>query len=181
MLNKAKVLSSEVVYPGKWIEIRRDNIQKPDGTKAIHEIAKRRNCILVLAFKNRELLLTRQFRYPANEFLWELPTGFINKNETPLKAAIREFEEESGQIPLQIELLGSFWTWPGFSTQKTFIFLANKFTKGKKSLDNSEADLKSRFIPYEKVMEYIKKGIIKTPSTIAALAIFNLKEKAPVT
>lgn len=177
MADKFKVLSSTVVYFGKWIEVRKDTIIKPDGTVVVHEIAKRKDCILVLGFKNKSLLLTKQYRYPANELLWELPTGFIDKDETPLMAAKREFEEESGLNPFKIELLGSFWTWPGFSTQKTYVFFANKFTIGKKSLDVSESDLKCKFIPYLKVIKMVEKGIIKSSTTLGALTILSQTKK----
>jgi len=180
MVKKIKVLSSKVVYRGKWVEVTSDKIVKPDGVEANHEVARRGDCVLILAFEGDKLLLVKQWRYPANESLWELPSGFINKSETPLKAARRELQEESGLIPLKIKSLGVFLTWPSFSTQKIFLFYANKFRMGKISHDKTESDLKSRFIPYKQVLRFVKKGTMKTSSTLAALAIMDIKQKKVV-
>lgn len=175
MLKKATILSSKTVYFGKWVEIRKDIIKKPDGTEATHEIAKRKDCVLILAIKNRELLLIKQYRYPADEILWELPTGFINKGEDPLGAAVRELEEESGLKSTKTDLIGSFWTWPGFSTQKTYVFLAHDLVKGTKKLDKTESDLQSKFVSYKNLAKLVEKGVIKSSTSLAALNIFNQK------
>lgn len=175
MLKKARILSSKTIYLGKWVEIRKDKIKKPDGTEAVHEVAKRRDCVLILAIKNRKLLLIKQYRYPANEILWELPTGFINEGEAPLRAAVRELEEESGFKSIKTDFIGSFWTWPGFSTQKTYVFLAHDLVKGTKKLDKTESDLESKFVSYENLAKLVEKGVIKSSTSLAALNIFNRK------
>lgn len=173
MQNSVKILSSKAVYKGRWVTLYKDEIIKPDGNKAIHEVAKRNDSVLVVAKQRKRLCLIKQYRFPANEILWEFPTGFINKNENPRQAAVREFEEEVGLIPSQIKRLGSFWTWPGFSTQKTYVFFADKFKEGKTSPDETEVDIEAVFIQEQKLFEMIKSGIIRSSTTLAALSLLR--------
>ncbi|MDD4135739.1 MAG: NUDIX hydrolase [Candidatus Shapirobacteria bacterium] len=169
MENKAIVVSSNNEYKGKWVSINKDKIIKPNGTNAEHEIAIRGDCVLILAIDKGKVCLVKQFRYPANESLWELPTGFINLNESPKNAAIREFSEEVGLKPSKIKKIAKYWTWPGFSTQKVNVFLLTDFTKTKKKLDESESDLQHKFIKIETVFKMVKSGTIRSSVSIAAL------------
>lgn len=169
MNKKAVVINSSNGYKGKWVSINRDEIVKPDGSKAEHEIAIRGDCVLILALDKDKICLVKQFRYPANEDLWEFPTGFINDDESPEDAAVREFTEEVGFRPLEIKQVGSYWTWPGFSTQKVNVFLLSNLVKSERKLDESESDLKYRFVKLETVFRMAKNGIIRSSASLAAL------------
>lgn len=169
MENKAIIVSSNNKYKGKWVSINEDKIIKPNGTNAYHEVAIREDCVLILAIDKGKVCLVKQFRYPANESLWEFPAGFINLHENPKKAAIREFSEEVGLKPSKIKKIAEFWTWPGFSTQKVNVFLLTDFTKSKKNLDKSESDLEHKFIKIETVFKMAKSGAIRSSVSLAAL------------
>ena len=169
MENKAIIVSSNNKYRGKWVSINKDKIIKPNGTNTEHDVAVRGDCVLILAIDKDKVCLVKQFRYPANESLWEFPTGFINLHENPKNAAIREFSEEVGLKPSKIKKIAKYWTWPGFSTQKVNVFLLTDFTKSKKNLDESESDLKHKFIKIETVFKMAKSGAIRSSASLAAL------------
>lgn len=169
MNKKAVVVNSDNVYKGKWVSINKVNIIKPDGAKAEHEVAIRPDCVLMLALKKDKICFVRQFRYPASEYLWEFPTGFINMNEEPKDAAIREFTEEVGLKPLKVKQVGEYWTWPGFSTQKVYVFLLSNFVRSKRKLDDTESDLRYKFVKLDTLPKMVKDGHIRSSSSLAAL------------
>lgn len=175
MSEKARKVSLKTIYKSKWIVVSEDKIIKPDGTTAIHNVVKRRDCIMIIAVKNNMLCMVNSFRYPADKRLWELPTGFIEKGETPHNAAKRELQEETGLIASELDYLGFFWTLPGLLTQKTHVFFVNEFIEGKTSLDVTETDLKTKFIFMNQINELIKEGKLQSGSTFAGLYFLGQK------
>jgi len=112
-----RVTMDQAVEPGGF-EIHRAIVQH-DGSAVIMPVdAKRR------------VLLVRQYRLPAQQFLWELPAGRIDPGETPLKAARRELAEETGYKAKKVEKLAEFYASPGFLAEKMNLFLATGLTPG---------------------------------------------------
>lgn len=172
-MQKVKVLSSKIIYKGKWLTLRCDYIIKPDGTRAVHEIIERRNCVLIIPKQGDKYYMVKMYRYPVNSESWEFPQGFINEGENPKQSAIREVEEETGFCPKTCKKLGFIWTWAGLLRQKMYIFLSNDYTLGTSKLDETEKDLQLSQFSYDEIIKMVKEGKIQNSATLAALTLYK--------
>lgn len=175
--NKVRIISSKILYEGKWVKLRKDEIIKPDGTKATHEIAERNDCVIIIAVKNKKFTMVRSYRYAVDDKSWEFPTGFINKGEIPEKAAIRELEEETGLVAKNLKPLGLFWAWPGFLTSKAYVYYADSFSLGKTSLDETESDMEIAYFTQDQIKTMVTDGTIRSSATLATIGLSRLQNK----
>lgn len=172
---KATVLSSEVIYKGKWVTLRKDEIIKPDGTRATHEVVERKDGVLIIPYIGGKFSMVAMYRYAVNDTSWEFPMGFIEMGETPDEAAKRELEEETGLIPTSLTYLGNVWSWAGLLTQKLHIFYADKFIFGKQQLDQTEKDLIKKHFTFQQIQKMAKSGELRNSSTAAALGLYLIQ------
>ncbi|MCF8149698.1 MAG: NUDIX hydrolase [Burkholderiaceae bacterium] len=90
-------ITSEPVFDGKLLHVRRDTVRMANGHEAVREWIAHPGAVVVLAkLDNGKLLFERQFRYPLGRIFIELPAGKIDPDEHPLDTAKRELREETG-------------------------------------------------------------------------------------
>jgi ADP-ribose pyrophosphatase len=90
-------VSSEPVFDGKLLHVRRDMVRLPDGHEMVREWVAHPGAVVVIAgLDNGKFLFERQFRYPLRRIFIELPAGKIDPDEHPLDTAKRELREETG-------------------------------------------------------------------------------------
>lgn len=119
-----KTLSSEYVFRGKVIDVKRDDILVSNGHKSIREVVEHSGGVVILAIKDDKILAVKQFRYPIKTTSIELPAGKLEKGENPDFAAKRELEEETGYIAKNWKSLGYIYTSVGFCNEKLYLYLA---------------------------------------------------------
>lgn len=120
-----KVLKSEIKYHGKVFDHQVDEILYDSGNIGIREVAVHPGGAVVIPIKDDgKIILVKQFRYPLQKTLIELPAGKLDLNEDPLKCAVRELEEETGYKAKHFEKLGAIYTAPGYCTEILHIFKA---------------------------------------------------------
>jgi ADP-ribose pyrophosphatase len=127
-----KIDSSREVYSCKIFRVTEDEASdKKSGWKMKRSIVRHRGSAVMMAVdaKNR-VLLVRQYRLPANDFLWELPAGKLDEGESAAQAAKRELIEETGVRAKKWKKLASFFPSPGYVEEKMTIFLATDLTEG---------------------------------------------------
>ena len=164
-----KTLNTAAIYNGKVFNITRDDVELSNGKKTIREVVHHKGGVVIAAEKDNKILMVKQFRYPAQDVLYELPAGKLDKaNESILDAAKRELEEETGYNAKSWESLGFIWTSPGFCNEKLYLFKATDLTFIGQHLDEGEI-LNYIEIEKEQVFKMIKDGIINDSKTIAAL------------
>lgn len=164
-----KQISSKEIYRGKVFTITCDDIELFDGYKSKREVVHHNGGVVIVAEKDKNILMVEQYRYATKEVLYELPAGKLDKkNEDILSAAKRELEEETGYLAQTWNSLGFIWTSPGFCTEKLFLFKANNLTFKGQHLDEGER-LNYIEVPVNEVFEMIKKGKINDAKTICAL------------
>lgn len=164
-----KTLTSEYVFKGKVIDVRRDDIEISNGHKSIREVVEHSGGVTMLAVKdNGNVLLVRQFRYPIKSVSLELPAGKLEPNENPDLAAKRELEEETGYVSDNWIKLGYIYTSVGFCDEKLHLYLARDLKFKKENPDEDEI-IECEEYSLEEVMDMINNGIINDAKTICTI------------
>ena len=124
MLNTEITVKSEKIFEGKIVNLRVDTVELENQKYAKREIVEHKSAACILAVNNDKILLVRQYRKAIEEFIYELPAGILNIAEEPHEGALRELEEETGYTAGKIKLIYEFYTSPGFSNEKVYLFEA---------------------------------------------------------
>jgi len=163
------LISSEVVYKGKIFDIKRDRVKTSFGNEATRDVLvhKGATAAVVVTHKNT-ILLVKQYRHSAEDFLLEIPAGGLEDGENPSDCIIRELQEEVGVKPNKIEFLYQIWLAPGYSSEKLFVYLATDLEKSILPHDQDE-DLEVVELTFDEVIEMIVSGKIRDAKTIAAV------------
>jgi ADP-ribose pyrophosphatase len=122
---KAKRIESRRVYAGKVVSVDVDQVEEPGGVRAVREVLRHPGSVAVLAIHDDgRLVLVRQYRYPVDDEVWELPAGRLDAGETPEQAARRELVEEVGLEASELTRMSVFYTTPGFCDEVMYLFRA---------------------------------------------------------
>lgn len=163
-------LSSEAVFKGKLLEVRRDVVALPDGAQGVREYVVHPGAVVVLAvLANGKLLFERQYRYPLRQEFLELPAGKIDPGEDILATGKRELLEETGHAADEWQYLGVIHPCIGYSDERIEIFLARGVKRiGDPQLDHGEF-LEVLEISLQEARESVRQGKITDAKTISAL------------
>ena len=165
---KEKTLVENVLYKGKVLTLRRDEVALPDGKTAIREVVHHNGGSCIFCEKDGKILFVKQFRYAFGEEVLELPAGKREKDEPPEITALRELEEEGGIKAKKAELLFEVYPSPGYTDEKIYIYKATELEDCAQKLDEDEF-LSAVWIDKEEVKKLIKSGRIKDGKTLIAL------------
>ncbi len=134
-----KTISSETIYEGKIITVKKDKAELENGEIVTRELVVHNGgvCVVALTDKN-EILLVKQFRYPFSEALLELPAGKLEKNEDHRDAGLRELKEETGAVCKKFEYLGVSYPSVAYLSEKIHIYLAMGLKFESQNLDSDE-------------------------------------------
>jgi len=114
------------------------------------------------------VLLIRQYRYAADEFLWELPAGRIDKGEDALTAAKRELAEETGYSASEWKIALLYYSSPGFLDETMSVYAARDLRKGKASPEEDES-ITAKLVPLTKAVRWVMSGKIGDGKAIAGV------------
>jgi ADP-ribose pyrophosphatase len=169
---KAIVLSSATIYEGPVFGIRRDEIIEPTGVRTVREMITHPGSVVVLpVLPDDRIVLIRQYRYAAKQFLWELVAGRIDGGESPKAAAARELIEETGFRAKRFRILLDFFPTPGFLEERMFILLAEGLTAGEAEPEEDEKII-SRAYNRKQLEEMIRRGKLRDAKSIAGLLYY---------
>jgi ADP-ribose pyrophosphatase len=166
------VISSRTVYRGPVFWVTMDQVQEPGGIRARRDIIHHSGSVVVLAVddstKQPRILLERQYRHAAKDFLWELPAGRIDPGEKELPAARRELLEETGYTAANWRRILHFYASPGFVAETMAIYLA---TGPRPGVAQPEADevIQIHLVPLATAVRMVLKGDIHDAKTIAGV------------
>jgi ADP-ribose pyrophosphatase len=132
-------LSSELVFQGRLLEVRRDLAGLPDGSEATREYIVHPGAVMVVPlFDDGRLLMERQWRYPLARVMLEFPAGKLEAGEAPLVCAARELAEETGYRAREWARAGVLHNAIAYSDEAIEIWFARGLVAGERHLDAGE-------------------------------------------
>lgn len=170
-LEVAATIDSKIIHQGKFISVRRDEIDYPDGVHKTWDIILHPGAVAIIPItKEGDLILVEQWRRAIGRVTLELPAGVIDPGETPEVCAQRELQEEIGKKAGKIAYLGSYYSSPGVYTEKVHLFVArNLETSQLRGEDTDEIDI--RIVPFKDALKLIKDGMICDAKTALGILL----------
>ena len=161
------------VYHGRIISVDLDEVRFPDGSTGTLEMIRHPGASAVVPVLGEpgddpEVLLIRQYRYAADQFLYEIPAGRLDPGESPADCARRELQEETGYSAGRVEHVFTMYTTPGFTDEKIHLFVATGLVAGQA---HREADEFMELVPtrLSRALSMVEQGEIQDAKTALAL------------
>ena len=134
-----KQIDTKTVYQGMIVSVRNDIAELQNGSRVDREVVEHPGGVgIVPLTKDNKVLMVRQYRYPMEEELLEIPAGKLDEGEDPFACAVRELSEETGCTAGRYVDLGASYPSPGFCREKLYIYLAMDLQYGDMHLDENE-------------------------------------------
>jgi ADP-ribose pyrophosphatase len=174
---KAQILSSEVVFDGPLFKIVRDKLIEPGGAENVRDVIRHNGSVVILAVdssrskKDPWIVVERQYRHAANQFLWELPAGKLEEGEEAVAGAKRELEEETGYQAKKWKPLVEYFASPGFLGESMKVFLAEGLVAGEAHPEADE-NIELRLVKLSEVLKMIAKGAILDGKTLTSVLLY---------
>lgn len=168
---KAQVLSSRLAYQGKVFSVYTENVREPNGVTAVRDVVRHNGSVVVLAVDDVTnpadplVVIERQFRHAADQYLLELPAGRVEPGENVLAAAKRELIEETGYRAKKWTKLVRYFASPGFVGEWMEIYLATGISAGIAEPEDDER-IEVRLVPLSELQAMCAAGKIQDGKTI---------------
>ena len=177
-IERATIVSSEVVYTGPLFRILHDKLIEPGGRRNERDVIRHNGSVVILALDSSKsksdpwIVMERQYRHAANQFLWELPAGKLEPGEDALEGAQRELAEETGYRAKKWRPLVEYYASPGFLGESMKVFVAEGLEPG---ADHPEEDekIELRLVRLSDVLKAIEKGAILDGKTLSSVLLYD--------
>lgn len=165
-----KTQSSREIYQNKWMSLREDIAELPDGRTTIYGVCSFGQCVGVLPFlDDDQVVLVRQYRYVQKEdFRWEMPTGGIKPGESPEEAAQRELSEEAGYRAASLVPVSIYYTSKSVCDETAHLYLGYGLSQHKLPPDDTEF-FEIRTFPFDEVLRMVRESEIRDGMTVTAV------------
>ena len=173
-----KVTKNDIIFTGRVFTLKVDEIEYDSANKGIREVAIHPGGAVILALKDDgKIIFVKQFRYPLNKTIIELPAGKLEKGEDPLVCATRELTEETGYKAKEIIKLGTICSSPGFCTELLHLYMAIGLTPGNHNREEGEYGMEILELTPDEADKMIASGEIMDAKTICGMQYFHLINK----
>ena len=161
--------STRPVYENRWIKVREDMALLPDGRTTIYGVVDAGDCVGILPFVDADtVLLVGQYRYVAQGFYWEIPTGAQHAGENLEQAAQRELAEEAGREADQLVKLCDFHTSKIIMRETAYLYLARDLRPASQQPDATEFIERREFL-FAEVVRMVERAEIKDAMSVIAV------------
>jgi ADP-ribose pyrophosphatase len=164
-----------VAFEGRIFAVHVDRAEMPGGREITLEVVRHPASVVLLPMPDPDhVVLVRQYRYPIDRWVWELPAGSIDPGEAPDTAAWRECHEEIGKVPRRLERLGSLFPTPGYCDEEMIFYRLYGLDEPSAAahLDEDEV-LEPRTFSLDDVRAMIRRREILDMKTVAGLALLD--------
>ena len=173
-----KTLASKQVYDNPWIAVREDKVIRPDGEPGIYGVVHFKNIAMgILPIEGDHIYLVGQYRYPLEQYSWEIPEGGRPIGEEPFRAAQRELREETGLEAKHWRLLGEAYLSNSVADEYAVWFLASGLVPGERQPEGTEA-LEVRRLPLREALGMALGGQITDSLSLMAIISYMLERSA---
>jgi ADP-ribose pyrophosphatase len=170
------VKKSNVIFNGIVFDIKVDQIEYNSGNKGVREVILHNGGAVVVPVTNEgKIIFVKQYRYPFNEWMLELPAGKLEKGEDPFVCATRELTEETGYRSENILSLGKIYTSPGFCNEILYIYSADNLIAGNHNREEGEHGMEIYEFTIEEVDKMISEGKIVDSKSISGVYFYKNK------
>ncbi len=164
-----QTVSTRDIFTGKVIAVKIATVEIKDQKYSQREIVTHPGGACVVAVNEaKKIILVKQFRKPIENYTVELPAGKLESNEEPKVCIKRELYEETGYTPKDIKFIQSFYTSPGFSTERIYVYFANVKEKNEPKPEDDEM-IEVLEVSLEEALEMIKRNEISDAKTIIGI------------
>ena len=165
----ATINSRTTLYQGRVFKLIRENATLDNGVTTDMEFVEHPGATAIIPMLNESrVLLLKQYRHPLRKYIWEIPAGTIDPQESVINCAKRELIEETGYSANQWQKLGEITPVPGYSDERIHIYLATELQTAEQDLDRDEI-INIHEVDYSEALEMIKTGKIQDAKSIAGL------------
>ncbi|MGD0789117.1 MAG: NUDIX hydrolase [Terracidiphilus sp.] len=174
----AQMLSSEVVYQGPLFRVLHDKLIEPGGRESERDVIRHNGSVVILAMdrskdkRNPWIVVERQYRHAAGQFLWELPAGKLDAGEDALTGAKRELAEETGYSAKKWKPLVEYYASPGFLGESMKVFVAEGLVAGDSHPEDDE-QIEFRLVKLSELLKMIEKGAILDGKTLSSVLLYE--------
>jgi len=181
----AKILDSQVAFEGPLFRVMRDHILEPGGRESRRDVIRHNGSVVILAIdhgkhkpgkhkKDPWIVVERQYRHAAGQYLWELPAGKLDAGEAPVDGAKRELAEETGYSAQKWSGLVEYYASPGFLGESMKVFLAEGLVAGDAHPEEDE-HIDFRLVKLSDLLQMVDKGKIIDGKTLTTILLYARK------
>ena len=176
-IERATIVSSQVVFQCSQFKVLHDKLIEPGGRENERDVIRHNGSVVILAIdsskskKNPWIVMERQYRHAAQQYLWELPAGKIEPGEDPLEGAKRELAEETGYRAKKWRPLVEYYASPGFLGESMKVFLAEGLEPGEAQPEADE-QIELRLVKLSELLKRIEKGAILDGKTLTSVLLY---------
>lgn len=172
-----EVLSSKVAFEGPLFRVYREEVREPGNKTSNRDIIRHNGSVVILAVVDSSkrdplIVMERQYRHAAGQYLWEVPAGKMDEGEERLAAAKRELKEETGYSARKWTKLVRYFASPGFLGEWMQVFLAEGLIAGEATPEEDEL-LEVVLVPLSEVLRMIDEGKILDGKTLVSVMLYS--------
>lgn len=178
MIFEEKTLSSEMIYRGKILNLRKDTVEVIGNKVSEREIVEHNGGVTLAAVTDdNKMVMVKQFRKAAGKAVLEAPAGKREEDEDPLETAVRELKEETGYTASNVKFLTKFYSSVGYSEEIIYIYFCSGLTPGETEFDDNEA-LEVIEMDMDELCGMAARGEIEDAKTIIAVLLAKMQTES---